>query len=354
MYKNCIKNLARQEIEEYFASINEEKFRAKQLWNALYKQCVDEFDNILNFPLQLRQKLKNDFEIYSLKPIITNNSADGSRKILYRTNDDNHIETVFLPNKLNTCSENRNTICISTMVGCPVGCNFCATGKLGFTRNLSHAEIIDQFILSKKIVNSSIDNIVVMGMGEPLLNYENTISAVELLISQQMVRQKAVTLSTVGIPDKIVKLADSGLKIKIALSLHATKGAVRKQLIPTAAAFPIEEIYQSLDYYYQKTKLPITIEYILLKNINNSFDDILRLTRVSRRFPSKINIIPFNDISFIDSACNLTAASAADIEAFAQKLRRNGATVITRKSQGKDIGAACGQLAYRKNLSKRS
>ncbi len=343
-----IKNLTINQINQYFEELEEKKFRTKQLLEAIYKNQINSFSEISNFPKTIRKDLEHRFHLTSLELETIRNSTDGSQKILYKTKKSNNefIETVFLPNSKNLHSNPINTLCISTMLGCPVNCSFCATAKLGFNRNLSTSEIIDQILITQKILNKKINNIVLMGMGEPLLNYDNVLNALEILINHKIINSKNITLSTVGIPKKIIQLANSGLKIKLALSLHSPFDKLRKQLIP--ASYNIEEICKSLDYYYQKTKLAITFEYLLLQNINNRDEDIKKLVKIARRFPSKVNIIPFNDISFTGISQNFKGATPNEIRVFSDKLHKNKVLAIIRKSQGQDIEAACGQLAYKK------
>jgi 23S rRNA (adenine2503-C2)-methyltransferase len=345
MSKISIKNLSENELLEFFAKINEKKFRAKQLFDALYKKRINSFSEISNFPAQLINILDKNFTVNSLTVENIFESNDSSKKILFKTVDNEFIETVFLPNSSNESQNNKNTICISTMVGCPINCEFCATAKIGFKRNLDVSEIIDQLFLTEKNVGERADNIVFMGMGEPFLNYENVINSLKIISKNEIISKKNITVSTVGIPEKIIDFANEDLKIKLALSLHSPFDEVRKTLIPVAKKYQIEEILKSLDYYYQTTKIPITFEYILFKNLNDRDEDVKKLARISRRFPSKINIIPFNDISFIDKNIDLIPATVEEIKVFAKKLYDENVMAITRKSQGSDIAAACGQLA---------
>lgn len=341
--KTIIKNLSSSEIDAYFLSISEKKFRTKQLLEAMYLKQYRSFEEIKTLPVELRQKLNSEFEFDSLHIVSIKESIDTSRKFLFKTHDDNIVETVFLPNAQNTGE--RNTICISTMVGCPLACKFCATAKLGFQRNLTSGEIIDQIILTIRELRVPINNIVIMGMGEPLLNFKNILQALDYIINYKICKRKSITLSTAGISKKIIEFANSNVATKIAFSLHSPQNKVRKMLMP--AAEKIEEVCEALDYYYHKTKFAITFEYLLLDGINNTNEDIKKLIKLARRFPSKINIIPYNDISFTGNIDELTAASPKQIQEFATRLKEAGITAIIRKSQGSDIEAACGQLAFK-------
>ncbi len=338
--KKNIKNLSKDELFGYFDKIGEKKFRTSQLYNAIYTNRVTSFEAINNFPAKLKTQLETDFCVQSLTLKDTMTSADGSVKFLFETLDNNYVESVFLPNK--DVENEHNTLCLSTMIGCPIGCSFCASGRLNYVRNLDIAEIVEQIIfIQNYFPDIRIKNAVFMGIGEPLLNYDNLINAIEIILEFNLLNRKSITISTIGIPDAIVKLANSGLKIKIAFSLHFPTDEVRKKYIPIK--FKIEETLKALDYYYQNTRLPITIEYILLEGINDSENEIKKLAKIARRFPSVINLIPYNS-SFSD--LGLIGCNATKTRDFARKLYDEDILVITRKSQGKDISAACGMLAY--------
>ena len=385
MHKVAIKNRTENELLEFFAEINEKKYRAKQLNDALYKKKINAFSEISNFPKQLIVLLEKKFSATSLSTEKILESTDGSKKILYKTSDNQFIETVFLSNspmavnyslsarndikekesrsiltKRNTqmtinesrskiaksdFASNRHTLCVSTMVGCPINCRFCATARIGFKRNLDVAEIIDQIFLTENNTQKSIDNIVFMGMGEPFLNYSNVVNSLKIISKNEIVSKKNITVSTIGIPEKIIDFAKEEMKIKLAISLHSAFDDVRKTLIPVAKKYQIEDLLKALEYYYRATKMPITFEYILFKNLNDSEKDIKKIAKIARRFPAKINLIPFNDISFVAQNIDLIPASENEIKIFAKKLYNENVMTITRKSQGSDIAAACGQLA---------
>ena len=345
MCKIPIKNLSEEELFAFFAQINEKKYRVKQLNDALYKKKINSFAEISNFPAQLIGVLEEKFSVSSLKIEKILESTDGSKKNLYKTLDNEYIESVFLPNLANSNKDEKNTLCISTMIGCPVNCDFCATAKMGFRRNLDVSEIIDQIFLTFSCTEKNINNVVFMGMGEPLLNYNNVMNALKIILKNEIISKKNITVSTIGIPEKIIDFANEEMKIKLAVSLHSPFDDTRKTLIPISKNHQIEDLLKSLDYYYQVTRVPITFEYILFRNLNDSDADVKKLARISRRFSSKINLIPFNDISFIADNIDLLPASEKEIAIFAKKLYNEDVMVFTRKSQGSDIAAACGQLA---------
>lgn len=348
--KRQIKNLSEDEIYAYFKKIGERKYRCKQLVEALYKRRVTSFADITTFSPSLIQKLNDSFEISSLVVEKVSESVDGSKKFLFRTADGEFIESVFLPNSASESKFERNTLCISSMVGCPMNCVFCASARIGYKRPLSVAEIIDQFlIIEKEVINRAerekINNVVFMGIGEPLMNLEAVLSAIKILHLEHLVNQKYVTVSSVGLPEKIAVFANSNTTAKLAISLHSPFDEVRRQIIPISKSYTIEELLKALDYYYREKHIKVTFEYILFKGLNDRDEDVKKLAKISRRFPSVINLIPYNDISFVDSSVELIPASEEEINTFAKKLFNEDVLVITRKSQGTDISAACGQLA---------
>jgi 23S rRNA (adenine2503-C2)-methyltransferase len=236
------------------------------------------------------------------------------------------------------------------MSGCSIGCAFCSTGKIGFKKNLEVSEIIDQIFLVEHFLKTKLTNIVIMGMGEPLLNYNNIVSALEILTDPiyELFPRKKITLSTSGIAPRIKQLAKSSRPVKLAISLHATNNQTRNKIMPINESFPLEILLDAIDEYYKITKLPITYEYIIFEGLNDTQEDIKRLTKIARRVPSRVNIIPFNDISFtkLDGiAKELKPASIESMQAFANALRQSGVPSIVRDTFGRDIEAACGQLA---------
>ncbi|HPO61736.1 MAG TPA: 23S rRNA (adenine(2503)-C(2))-methyltransferase RlmN [Candidatus Kapabacteria bacterium] len=344
--KQNIKNFSKNQIEDYFISIYEKKYRVEQLENAIYNQRISDFSQISNFPKILREKIQNNFDLDSLKLVekkecIVDNE-DETTKYLFELTDGQKIESVLIP------SENRNTICVSTQVGCPVACKFCASGKIDFMRNLDVAEIIDQFLMTERISDKDISNIVFMGMGEPLLNFQNVLKAINIFLNKINISRTKITLSTVGLVPEIKKLADENIRIKLAISLHATNDFKREKIIPIAKKYNINDLIGAVEYYYNSISVPVTYEYILFEGFNDTSEDIKRLAKITKTVNSKVNLIPFNDISFIQSKGSdfvLKAASPEKILDFAEKLRKLNVIVNIRNSAGANIFAACGQLA---------
>lgn len=338
-----LKGLTLPELENLITELGWEKFRAKQIFKWLYNKQVDNFSQMTDIPKQYRENLVKIAQVKELELLTFETSkTDGTTKFLFELRDGLKIESVLIPDKL------RLTLCISTQVGCPIECKFCATGAMGFKRNLSPGEIVDQIIQAQKLIKKRITNIVFMGMGEPLLNLQNLIKAIDIITSNDGIKisAKKITVSTVGIPDKIKDLANAGRKIKIALSLHTLDENLRSKLIPIASRYPISSLLEALKYYYKKTGLRVTYEYILFDGLNDRDEDIKKLSELAKIIPCKINLIKFHPIDFIkkDPDSQILKPSKR-LEEFAQKLRENNLTVFIRSNAGEDIKAACGQLA---------
>jgi 23S rRNA (adenine2503-C2)-methyltransferase len=341
-----LKGLTIPELAEFFTSIGEPKYRAGQLFNWIYNHLADDFSDMQNLSKDLRNKLSSiaELKVYDTQEVQESNTTR-TRKFLLTTHDNKNIESVVIPDK------ERNTLCISTQVGCPLDCKFCATGLLGYKRNLSAAEIVDQYLQAAKIYGKpSITNIVFMGMGEPLLNFENTLKAISIFTDELNtgLSRTRITVSTAGIPHKIKELAESGLRVKLALSLHSCFEDVRSTIMPINKKYALSESIEALKLYARLTKTRITFEYTMLKGVNDRPEDIKALNRLCSSLPSKMNIIPFNSIKHMSPggiSSELEPTSRERIHEFAQKLRDHNITVMIRDTQGDDIAAACGQLA---------
>jgi 23S rRNA (adenine2503-C2)-methyltransferase len=355
--RNNIKNFTKDELEKIIVEDGLPRFRANQIYKEIYAHRKSDFEEMAVLPKKIRKSLAKRFEINSLVCLRQQKSTDGTQKFLFKLRDSNSIESVLMPEKQKDAAKQHVTLCISTQAGCSLNCTFCATGKLGFSRNLETAEIIDQILLTEKLTGLKITNIVFMGMGEPLLNFDSVEKAIKIMTEtgvNQLIKHSKITCSTVGIVPGIIRLADSGLNIKLAISLHSTNNTIRSKLIPVNAKYSIKKIVEAVEYYYKKTHIPITYEYILFDELNNTEEDIRKLIKITRRVPSKINIIKFHDISFTKSnsaANDLTGASFASINQFIEKLRKAKVNVFLRLSNGIDIDAACGQLALSGRLS---
>ncbi|MGE5429822.1 MAG: 23S rRNA (adenine(2503)-C(2))-methyltransferase RlmN [Syntrophomonadaceae bacterium] len=344
--KNQLKGLTLEELKEYFKKIGEPAFRGEQLFNWMYNHLALSFDEMQNFSKDLRGKLSETCSLQSLELVTVQDSPQtGTKKYLFQTSDERKIESVVIPD------QDRATLCISTQVGCPLDCKFCATGLMGYKRNLTVGEVVDQYLLAARDYGKEkITNIVYMGMGEPLLNFKATLSSLSIFTAEltKGVSRSRITVSTAGIAPKIKELADSGFRVKLALSLHSCFEDVRSTIMPINLKFPLRENIEAIKYFAKKTGTRITFEYTMLKGINDRTEDVKALTKLCSQVPSKINIIPFNSIAHMNPggiSATLEPASYKDIQNFAQQLRDNNITVMVRETQGSDIAAACGQLA---------
>lgn len=346
--KTVLKGLTFEELKVYFNYIGEPSYRAGQVFNWMYNHLSLSFDEMLNLPKSLRKKLNEETNLKSLTYLDSETSSEtGTKKFIFETEDGNKIESVIIP------EAKRNTLCISTQVGCPLDCKFCATGLMGYKKNLTAGEIFDQYLLAAKdFGKENLTNIVFMGMGEPLLNYDATINTLKIFSEELTtgISLKKVTVSTAGIPHRIKELADSGLKPKLAFSLHSCFEETRSKIMPINLKYSLNENLEALKYYSSKTNTRITFEYIMLKDLNDTEKDLSALVRLCKSIPSKVNVIPFNSLAHMNPtgfSSELQPTAKYKIEEFVRKLRERDITVIVRFTQGEDIAAACGQLAIK-------
>ena len=348
--KVTLKGMTLQELNTYFYSIGEPKYRGGQVFNWLYNHLATDYNEMKNLSRDLRTKLNGLTDIKSLDFVDSEVSlSTGTKKYILETRDKNKIESVIIPD------EKRTTLCISTQVGCPLDCKFCATGLMGYKKNLTSGEIFDQYLLAAKDYGKeNITNIVYMGMGEPLLNYKETVKSLEIFGEEltKGISLKKITVSTAGIAPKIKQLADSGLKVKIALSLHSCFEDIRSEIMPINKKYSLRETIEAVKYYTLETGTRVTFEYVMLKGINDRQEDINALARLCSEIPSKVNVIPFNSLKHMNPegfSATLEPTPKKRIEDFVNRLRERNITVIVRYTQGEDIAAACGQLAVKFN-----
>lgn len=333
------------ELKEWFSGAGEKPFRGEQIFNWMYNYLVDDYDKMLNISKPLRERLKAETVLNTLELTDTSISgSEGTVKLLLKTSLGNLIECVIIP------EEKRVTLCVSTQVGCPLDCKFCATGLLGYKRNLTPGEIFDQYAIAQRTYDRDITNIVYMGMGEPLLNFDSTVKSLEIFAQEltKGISLKKITVSTAGIAPRIRDLADIGLRPKLALSLHSCYEDIRTKIMPINAKYSLKENIEAIEYYLKKTNTRITYEYTMLAGINDRDQDIKALGKLCRRMPSKVNIIPFNSLEHMHPegfSGELRSTPKARIEEFADRLREENVTVMIRDTQGDEIAAACGQLA---------
>ena len=336
-----IRSLTEDQIIEFFIDKGFDSYRGRQVYEWIWKKSIYSFDDMTNLSKDVRLMLDTNFVINHIEVDKIQKSSDGTIKNAVKLFDDLTVESVLIP------TEDRTTACVSSQVGCSLDCKFCATSILKRMRNLNPDEIYDQVVTinnqSLKYFNRSLSNIVFMGMGEPLMNYNNLIRSIEKISSDKglNISQKRIVVSTSGIPKMIKKLADENLKVNLALSLHSAIEETRNKIMPFSTKFSLEDIKESLLYWYSKTKRKITFEYIIWKGINDSIDDINALINYCKSVPSKVNLIEYNSIG--DE--NFKSASQNNINLYKDILEKNKITVTIRRSRGKDIDAACGQLA---------
>lgn len=346
--KKNIKDYGPKELKGLAEDLDYKKFRGAQIFDEIFSNRQNSFSDSTSLPKELRAELDEKFIINSLELQSKSESEDGTIKFLFGLKDGGAIESVLIPTPSD--KGERLTLCVSSQVGCPFNCVFCATGKMGFKRNLTAAEIIDQIFITEREIGDSIDNIVFMGMGEPMLNFEVLEKSLKIIADAEIIGSKKIVVSTVGVPDGILKLAEIKPSVKLAISLHATTDKTRQSLIPYAKKAPLSEVLDAAEDYYKATKEAVAYEYLFLKGINNSDEDARRLAKITRRFPSKVNIIPYHDVSFAGDTgeVELMEASRGEINRFRELLKDLGVNCFVRSSSGKDIKAACGQLAYLK------
>jgi 23S rRNA (adenine2503-C2)-methyltransferase len=320
-----------------------EGYRRTQLLEWVFKRGVSSFSEMDNLPKALRDELEASYRLSAFSKVEVFPSTDGSTKYLYTLLDGRQMEAVLMP------YVDRTTICVSTMVGCPAGCAFCATGKLGFGRNLTPGEVIEQILYAARdqgIAPTAIRNLVFMGMGEPLLNYDNTLEAARIMLHEDGLgmSQRRVTLSTVGLPRQIVKLAGEDVTVKLAISLHAPDEETRKRIIPTAHAHTIADILEAAREYQRRSKRRVTLEYAMLAGVNDALWQAELLADLLKGLISHVNLIPMNPWP----GSGFASSSESRIQAFYDTLEARGVPVSVRRSRGRDAGAACGQLALKR------
>jgi 23S rRNA (adenine2503-C2)-methyltransferase len=343
--KQDLRKLSLEQMKEWLKEKGEPAFRAKQIMEWIWQKSVTDIQAMSNLSKTLRETLSSEFEINPVTVYKSQYSDDGTIKSGFRLFDKHLVEGVLIP------TETRMTACISSQVGCSLTCKFCATGYMKRERNLDAAEIYDQVILIKNQAeerfNQPLTNIVYMGMGEPLLNYQAVLESVEKITSPEGLNwsPKRITVSTAGIAKMIKKLGDDGVKFNLALSLHAANDEKRNTIMPINESNSIKNLTEALTYFYKKTGNKITFEYIVFNGFNDTLEDAKDLLKFCKRVPSKVNIIEYNPINEAD----FKNADVDAIEKFAKYLEDNGVTVNIRRSRGKDIDAACGQLAIKEN-----
>jgi len=336
MEKIDIKNFTLKDLEGYIAGQGKERFRAKQIFKWLYQMDATSFAEMTNVSKEFRAHLEQTACLSNLVPEVVEASDDGTKKYLFRLSDGMSVESVLIPD------EGRNTLCISSQVGCAMGCAFCLTGCFGLTRNLTTAEIVNQVCAVKR--DEPVRNIVFMGMGEPLANLAAVIPAVEILTDPDgfQFSTRKVTVSTSGLVPQMAELGRA-VTVNLAVSLNATTDEVRSQIMPVNRRYPLKELLAACKAFPLPSRRWITIEYVMIRDLNDTLDDAKRLVRLISNIPSKVNLIPFNE----HEGCSFKSPTQDSIDRFHKYLLDKNVTVITRSSRGSDISAACGQLKGR-------
>ena len=341
MAKTDLKNFDLEGLESFIAGCGKERYRARQIFKWLYQKDAVTFAEMSNLSKEFRSDLENSAFISSFVPETVEVSQDGARKYLFRLEDGNAVESVLIP------EEDRATLCLSSQVGCAMACEFCLTGTFKLARNLSTAEIVNQVCAVKR--EAEIRNIVFMGMGEPLANLDNVISALRIIMSQDGLQfsSRRVTVSTAGLVPELDLLGEA-VTVNLAVSLNATTDEVRSRLMPINRKYPLKELLTACKRFPLPARRMITFEYVMIKGINDTLEDAKRLVRLISNIPSKVNLIPFNE----HEGCSHKKSDQEKIDRFHQYLLEKHITVLTRASRGDDISAACGQLRGKVERSK--
>lgn len=339
--KKDIRALSKDQLRDFFVANNDKAFRGNQVYEWLWSKGAHSFEDMTNVAKTTRSMLENNFVINHIKVDTMQRSSDGTVKNAVRLHDGLVVESVLIP------TETRTTACVSSQVGCSLDCNFCATAILKRMRNLEPGEIYDQIMAidkeSRLYHNHPLSNIVFMGMGEPLMNYNNVIKAIDMVTSPEGLGMspKRIMLSTSGIPKMIRKMADDDVKFKLAVSLHSAIDEIRAKIMPFSKNFPLKDLREALEYWYRKTKSKISYEYVVWKGINDDKASIDALVKFCKYVPCKVNLIEYNPIDDGE----FQQASEESILAYIKALESIGVVCKVRRSRGKDIDAACGQLA---------
>jgi 23S rRNA (adenine2503-C2)-methyltransferase len=339
--KKDIRALTKEQLRQFFVTNGDKAFRGNQVYEWLWQKRAHTFEDMTNVSKETRAMLEANFVINHIKVDTLQRSEDGTVKNAVRLHDDLIVESVLIP------TETRTTACVSSQVGCSLDCNFCATARLKRMRNLEPGEIYDQVAAidneSRLYFDRPLSNIVFMGMGEPLMNYPNVMKAIDMITSNEGLGMspKRITVSTSGIPKMIKKMADDGVKFKLAVSLHSAVEEIRNEIMPFTKNFPLTDLRESLEYWYRKTKSKVTYEYVVWKGINDDKKSIDALVKFCKYVPCKVNLIEYNPI---DDGI-FQQANDQSINAYIEALEKSNIVAKVRRSRGKDIDAACGQLA---------
>jgi 23S rRNA (adenine2503-C2)-methyltransferase len=350
------KSLTKPELSSLLGEYGLASYRSDQVFQWLYQKGVNSFDEMTNLSKELREQLKGVAVIKKAKEFSRQESKDGTIKFLFQLDDPNEykVEAVLIPDFYDDGAANRLTVCVSSQVGCMFGCSFCATGKMGYFRNLTHGEIVDQVQaineLTEERFDKKITNIVYMGMGEPFHNYKAVVESVRIISDPLGIdlSPRRITLSTVGLTKQIKQLAREDLGVNLAISLHAADDEKRNQIMPINESLNLTKLEEAVRIYFERTQKPVTYEYLLFDGFNDSVSDAKKLVRIARWVPSKVNIIMYNNVAGVE----LKRAGETRLNRFMKALADESVTATVRRSRGDDIDAGCGQLAIREDGKK--
>ncbi|MFZ9940833.1 MAG: 23S rRNA (adenine(2503)-C(2))-methyltransferase RlmN [Luteolibacter sp.] len=343
--------LSHEDLATWLKDQGEPTFRANQILDWVWKKKADSIEAMSNLPAALRAKLQESFRLSSLTHSHTQGSSDTTRKFLFKLHDGRYVESVLIPANpaLYGGASDRRTLCVSSQVGCAYGCKFCASGLAGFTRNLDASEIAGQVLAAEQLSNERVDNIVFMGMGEPLANINNLLAAIHLITHEKSLHLGArhLTISTSGLVPQIRQLAEHPQQIRLAISLHGATDEIRQQIMPVNRKYPLAELFDALDYWNLRKNQKLTLEYILIENINDSLEQAATLARVARRLHAKVNLIPYNTVEGLE----WKRPSDKHCRAFRDVLKNADVQATLRLEKGHDIDAACGQLRLKQETA---
>ena len=347
----ALTGLTPETLAAWLKEAGEPSFRAAQILEWIWKKKVTSIDAMSNLPAALREKLTTSFRLGALEHTHTQGSADTTRKFLFRLHDGRYVESVLIPANPALYGEksDRRTLCVSSQVGCAYGCKFCASGLAGFTRNLDASEIAGQVLAAEQLSGERVDNLVFMGMGEPLANLDSLLAAIQLITGEKTLHLGArhLTISTSGLVPQIRKLAEHPQQIRLAISLHGATDDVRQQIMPINKKWPVAELFDALDFWNSKKNQKLTLEYILIQGVNDSMEQATILARHARRIQAKVNLIPYNTVEGLE----WKRPSDIHCRAFRDILKNAGVSATLRLEKGGDIDAACGQLRLKQETA---
>ncbi len=347
--KTDLKSLTREELADFCSELDLQSFRGDQIYKWLYEKGVSGFEEMTNLSKDLRSRLEEIAEVNRIELVRRQESSDGTIKFLFEIKGGYHMESVLIPDFDDDGYAKRLTVCVSSQVGCVFGCSFCATGKMGHFRNLSHGEIVDQVQYLDEVAREKFDkgvtNIVYMGMGEPLHNYDAVMESTAIISDPETlnISPKRITVSTVGLTKQIKQLADERQPFNLAVSLHAADDEKRDEIMPINKSLNLENLKDALTHYFERLHKPVTFEYLLFNQFNDTPEDAEKLSTIAHWIPSKVNIIMYNNVEGVE----LKRAQESRLDQFLSILTDNDVTATVRRSRGEDIDAGCGQLAVK-------